>query len=82
MYRQHGLTDLAVAELSRAEIEHGLPWTWREPRVRGAIADPDTNVIVVGRPGAVTAFGLGSGPAAGIAFDGTLLTRPSSGRLM
>jgi flagellar hook assembly protein FlgD len=29
--------------------------------------------------GAVTAFGLGSGPAAGVAFDGSLLTRPSSG---
>jgi hypothetical protein len=27
--------------------------------------------------GAVTAMGLGSGPAAGMAFDGTLLTRPS-----
>jgi ribosomal-protein-alanine N-acetyltransferase len=48
----------AIAALSRDEIEHGLPWTWREPRVRRAIADPDTNVIVVGLPGAVTAFGL------------------------
>lgn len=48
----------AIAALSRTEIEHGLPWTWREPRVRNAIADPDTNVIVVGSPGAVTAFGL------------------------
>jgi [ribosomal protein S18]-alanine N-acetyltransferase len=44
--------------LSRDEIEHGLPWTWREPRVRHAIADPETNVIVVGRPGAVVAFGV------------------------
>ena len=48
----------AIAALSRAEIEHGLPWTWREPRVRNAIADPDTNVIVVGPPGAVAAFGV------------------------
>ncbi len=48
----------AIAALSRAEIEHGLPWTWREPRVRHAIADPDTNVIVVGPPGAVAAFGV------------------------
>ena len=47
----------AVAALSRDEIEHGLPWTWREARVRQAIADPDTNVIVVGPPGAVVAFG-------------------------
>jgi ribosomal-protein-alanine N-acetyltransferase len=48
----------AIAALSRDEIEHGLPWTWREPRVRDAIADPDTNVIVVGAPGAVLAFGV------------------------
>ena len=48
----------AIAALSRAEIEHGLPWTWREPRVRHAIADADTNVIVVGPPGAVVAFGV------------------------
>ena len=48
----------AIAALSRDEIEHGLPWTWREPRVRNAIADPQTNVIVVGPPGAVAAFGV------------------------
>lgn len=48
----------AIAALSRDEIEHGLPWTWREPRVRSAIADPQTNVIVVGPPGAVAAFGV------------------------
>ncbi|MFL6695538.1 MAG: GNAT family N-acetyltransferase [Vitreoscilla sp.] len=48
----------AIAALSRDEIEHGLPWTWREPRVRNAIADPDTNVIVVGPPRAVVAFGV------------------------
>ena len=48
----------AIAALSRDEIEHGLPWTWREARVRHAIADPDTNVIVVGPPGAVAAFGV------------------------
>jgi ribosomal-protein-alanine N-acetyltransferase len=48
----------AIAALSRDEIEHGLPWTWREPRVRRAIDDPDTNVVVVGPPGAVVAFGV------------------------
>ena len=48
----------AIAALSRDEIEHGLPWTWRAPRVRHAIADPDTNVIVAGPPGAVVAFGV------------------------
>jgi ribosomal-protein-alanine N-acetyltransferase len=48
----------AIAALSRDEIEHGLPWTWRAPRVRHAIADPDTNVIVAGPPGDVHAFGV------------------------
>ena len=48
----------AIAVLSRDEIEQGLPWTWREGRVCGAIDDPDTNVIVVGPPGAVVAFGV------------------------
>ena len=35
--------------------------------------------VELSRLGATTAFGLGSGPAAGIAFDGRLLTRPSNG---
>ena len=35
--------------------------------------------VALSRLGAATAFGLGSGPAAGIAFDGRLLTRPSNG---
>jgi ribosomal-protein-alanine N-acetyltransferase len=48
----------AIAALSRDEIEHGLPWTWRAPRVRQAIADPETNVIVGGPPGEVRAFGV------------------------
>jgi len=48
----------AIAALSRDEIEQGLPWTWRAARVRHAIAEPDTNVIVVGTPGAVIAFGV------------------------
>lgn len=35
--------------------------------------------VELSRLGATTAFGLGAGPAAGIAFDGTLLTRPAKG---
>jgi flagellar hook assembly protein FlgD len=34
--------------------------------------------VELSRLGATTAFGLGSGPAAGIGFDGELLTRPES----
>lgn len=35
--------------------------------------------VALARLGARTAFGLGSGPSAAMAFDGALLTRPSSG---
>jgi ribosomal-protein-alanine N-acetyltransferase len=48
----------AIAALSRDEIERGLPWTWRAPRVLRAIEDAETNVIVVGPPGEVRAFGV------------------------
>jgi flagellar hook assembly protein FlgD len=35
--------------------------------------------VELSRLGATTAFGLGAGAAAGVAFDGRLLTRPSAG---
>lgn len=47
-----------IAELSRALIEHGLPWQWRPARVRRAIEDADTNVAVTGPAAAPTAFGI------------------------
>jgi flagellar hook assembly protein FlgD len=37
--------------------------------------------VELSRLGAKTAYGLGAGPAAGLAFDGTLLTRPWKGRM-
>jgi hypothetical protein len=36
--------------------------------------------VELSRLGATTAFGLGAGPGAGLAFDGSLLTRPWKGR--
>jgi ribosomal-protein-alanine N-acetyltransferase len=48
----------AIAALSRDEIEHGLPWRWRAPRVRHAIDDPATNVVVAGPPGELRGFGI------------------------
>jgi len=36
--------------------------------------------VELSRLGATTAFGLGAGAAAGLAFDGSLLTRPPQGR--
>ena len=37
---------LAIAELSRDTIEHGLGWRWTRDRVMRCIRDPSTNVIV------------------------------------
>ncbi|MES2950025.1 MAG: GNAT family N-acetyltransferase [Pseudomonadota bacterium] len=47
-----------IAEMSRDYVEQGLPWSWRFNRVARAIKDPDTNVAVVGSPGALVAFGI------------------------
>jgi len=46
-----------IATMSRDYIEHGLGWGWRADRVHEAIEDPDTNVAVIGKPGAVIGFG-------------------------
>ena len=47
-----------IAAMSRDAIEHGLPWSWRRERVAQAIADRDTNVVVVAEPGMLVAFGI------------------------
>lgn len=49
---------VAIAELSREAIEYGLPWSWTVPRVRRAIAAPDTNVVVVDGASGIAAFGI------------------------
>jgi ribosomal-protein-alanine N-acetyltransferase len=48
----------AIARMSRDYIEHGLPWSWTVGRVTRSIEDPNTNVVVVGDPGAIVAFGI------------------------
>ena len=35
-----------IALISRNEIEQGLRWSWTPPRVRRAIEDRETNVVV------------------------------------
>ena len=47
-----------IAAMSRELIEHGLPWRWRPARVAHSIQDADTNVAVVGQPGALQGFGI------------------------
>ena len=48
----------AIAGLSRSEIESGLSWSWRPERVRKAIADPDTNVVVAMEGDVLLGFGI------------------------
>jgi ribosomal protein S18 acetylase RimI-like enzyme len=47
-----------IAAMSRALIEHGLPWTWRPERVSRAVAAPNANVAVVREPEALVGFGI------------------------
>ena len=44
--------------MSRDCIESGLPWRWRPERVARAIEEENTNVVVAGEAGALTAFGI------------------------
>lgn len=48
----------SIAAMSRDEIERGLPWSWTEGRVARAIANPETNVVVIGPVGALSGFGI------------------------
>lgn len=47
-----------IAAMSRELIEHGLPWSWRAPRVRQAIEATNTNVAVVRAHDGLAAFGI------------------------
>jgi [ribosomal protein S18]-alanine N-acetyltransferase len=50
---------LAIAQMSRDLIEHGLGWSWTAPRVLRSIDDADTNVAVMRDPElGLAAFGL------------------------
>jgi len=47
-----------IAEMSKTEIEYGLPWGWTPSRVSKAIIDPATNVAVAREQGVLVAFGI------------------------
>jgi ribosomal-protein-alanine N-acetyltransferase len=51
-----------IAAMSRDYIEKGLGWSWTEARVARAIKDSETNVAVIGEPGAIAGFGIMSYP--------------------
>jgi ribosomal-protein-alanine N-acetyltransferase len=47
-----------IGAMSRDQIEHGLPWTWKPERVALAIGAPDTNVAVVREGRILLGFGI------------------------
>jgi ribosomal-protein-alanine N-acetyltransferase len=49
---------MAIAELSRDAIEHGLSWRWTARRVSRSIRDMATNVIVARQGGAFAGFAI------------------------
>jgi ribosomal-protein-alanine N-acetyltransferase len=48
----------AIAQLSRALIEVGLPWSWVPPRVAASIRQPETNVLVARAGDRIAGFGI------------------------
>jgi ribosomal-protein-alanine N-acetyltransferase len=48
----------AIAELSRREVEVGLPWRWTTPRVLRAIRDRGSNVVVALEQDVLIGFGV------------------------
>lgn len=48
----------SIAVLSRDEIEFGLGWSWTSSRVRKAIRDRDTNVVVTKDRKILAGFGI------------------------
>jgi ribosomal protein S18 acetylase RimI-like enzyme len=49
---------LAIADMSREYIEHGLGWSWTAARIGAAIQDESTNVAVVHLSDDLVAFGI------------------------
>ena len=49
---------MAIAALSRDQIERGLPWRWTAPRVRACVRDRATNVAVAVESACVLGFGI------------------------
>jgi [ribosomal protein S18]-alanine N-acetyltransferase len=48
----------AIAELSRSEVEYGFQWRWTPTKVRTAIVDANTNVVVACSGAMLLGFGI------------------------
>jgi len=49
---------VAIAEMSRDLIEHGLAWSWTPSRVLRSIRGADSSVVIARRDGALAAFAI------------------------
>jgi ribosomal-protein-alanine N-acetyltransferase len=49
---------LAIADMSREYIEHGLGWSWTPTRIAAAIQDESTNVAVLHQAGGMAGFAI------------------------
>ncbi|MEM7254088.1 MAG: ribosomal protein S18-alanine N-acetyltransferase [Pseudomonadota bacterium] len=47
-----------IAVMSRDQVESGLSWSWREPRIERCIRDPDTMVLVATRARQIAGFAI------------------------
>lgn len=54
----HLAESAAIARLSRYEVEYGLRWRWTPRRVRDAIRDVDTAVLVASVDGELAGFAI------------------------
>ena len=48
----------AIATMSRLQVEYGLNWRWTPARIRRAIADKETMVLVASIDGALEGFAV------------------------
>jgi len=47
-----------IGEMSKEDIEFGLPWRWTPPRIARAIGNSAINVAVARSPAGLAAFGI------------------------
>ena len=54
----HETDALAIAQMSRDQIERGLGWSWTTQRVLRSIFDAETNVVVALKAGKLCGFAI------------------------
>ena len=54
----HASEAAVLATMSRLQVEYGLRWRWTPERIRRAIRDPETTVLVASIGGEITGFAI------------------------